>query len=360
MAKGLDYSDSHPPISAIHAEGAVFVCRYTCDYAPADTSGKNLLPNEKNALLNAGISIVLNYESTADRMLSGSAAGIADAQHANAVANALGMGGTPIYFSADWDVTEGQQAAVNAYLDGAASVIGRARVGIYGGYYPVKRALDAGKATYAWQAFAWSGGQWDTRAQLRQVQNGVNIGGADCDRDISMATDYGQWPRPGTPTTDATISEGATGTGVTKAQQRLNTHGANPHVTEDGAFGPATTTAVKAFQSSHSCTIDGTIGPATWCELNKTPLVAGQLPAPSWLATDKTRLCLTWGPVTSAAGYSIAAYGTDGNTYATANATSSWCVLGGLVPGWTYIIHVWANGGSVAPTAAELTITMPA
>lgn len=34
-----------------------------------------------------------------------------------------------------------QQAAINAYLDGAASVLGRARVGLYGGYGPVSGAF---------------------------------------------------------------------------------------------------------------------------------------------------------------------------------------------------------------------------
>jgi hypothetical protein len=57
-------------------------------------------------------------------------------------------------------------------LSGAGSILGKDHVGIYGGYYPVKRALDAGVCKYAWQTYAWSGGQWDPRAHIRQNKNG--------------------------------------------------------------------------------------------------------------------------------------------------------------------------------------------
>ncbi|MGW2213219.1 hypothetical protein ACWCV3_28460, partial [Streptomyces sp. NPDC001781] len=91
-------------------------------------------------------------------------------------------------------------AGVDGPLAGAGSVIGRDRVGIYGGYYPVKRALDAGKATWAWQTVAWSGGQWDARAVIRQgLQKTIN--GVSCDLNTATAEDYGQWTPGKTPTT---------------------------------------------------------------------------------------------------------------------------------------------------------------
>jgi hypothetical protein len=196
MSKGIDYAfNPHPSIASLKAGGYVFACRYISSSAQNDKNGKNLLAPEKTALLAAGISIVVVVEEGASRMLAGHSAGVTDATHADAVVKALGMTGMPIYFAADWDATEAQQAAINAYLDGAASIIGRGRVGIYGGYHVVDRALDAGKATYCWQTIAWSGGQWDTRAQLRQG-SGVTVGGASCDRDTSMTADYGQYPRP--------------------------------------------------------------------------------------------------------------------------------------------------------------------
>ena len=73
---------------------------------------------------------------------------------------------------------------------------GVARTGAYGGYYVIQRLFDAGKIKWGWQTYAWSGGQWDSRAQLRQVQNG--IAGGQMDEDTSEADDFGQWGH-GTP-----------------------------------------------------------------------------------------------------------------------------------------------------------------
>jgi peptidoglycan hydrolase-like protein with peptidoglycan-binding domain len=292
MAKGLDYSDyPHPSTTAIKAEGATFVCRYACAYAPADASGKNLLAGEKATLLAAGINIVIVHEETADRMLGGSSSGAVDATHADAVVKALGMPGIPVYFACDFDSTTGQQAAINSYLDGAASIIGRARVGIYGGFYPVKRSFDAGKVTYGWQTYAWSGGQWDSRAQLRQVQNEVNVGGADCDLDTSMAADYGQWPRPGTTPTQPVKSPtsgpafpypgghylgqtsgdpychsgmyGGTDTTNVRTWQTQMAH-RGWTITIDGHYGPQSEQVARAYQAEKGLTVDGRIGSITW------------------------------------------------------------------------------------------------
>jgi hypothetical protein len=93
---------------------------------------------------------------------------------------------------------------INDHFDGVASVLGLARTAAYGGFYPIKRLFDAGKIAYGWQTFAWSGGQWDPRAQLRQVRNGVTIAGADCDIDEAQVQDFGQWGFAGAPADDVT------------------------------------------------------------------------------------------------------------------------------------------------------------
>jgi hypothetical protein len=191
--RGIDYAFSpHPPAAAIQAAGFGFVGRYVSSYAPNDTNGKNLPPGECRNLLAAGLGIVLFCEESASRMLGGHPAGVADAQHFDDVTKALGMPGIPAYYAADFDAAPGTQTAINAYLDGASSVRGHALTGIYGGYYVVKRTLDAGKATYACQTVAWSGGQWDGRAQHLQIR----VAGVSVDLDDSTAPDFGQWPRP--------------------------------------------------------------------------------------------------------------------------------------------------------------------
>ena len=194
---GVDYSFApHPSPAALAAAGVRFACRYISADAGNDGNGKNLLPAEARALLGAGLAVVMVAESYAARMKEGHPAGVADAQHADTVVRSLGMPGVPVYFAADWDAAPSDQAAINAYLDGAASVIGHQRTGIYGGYRPVKRSLDAGKAAYAWQTVAWSAGVWDPRAHFH-LGLGVTFGGVLCDRDESRRPDFGQWPRPG-------------------------------------------------------------------------------------------------------------------------------------------------------------------
>lgn len=187
---GIDYAWSRPTTVAMRNAGASFVCRYVSP----DTTGKNITRAEAEKLTAAGLWIVLVWESSAGRMLRGSGAGQADAIEAHKQALAVGMpSDRPIYFALDFDATALDQPAVHAYLDGAASVIGRNRLGMYSGYGPMIRAFDAGKITYGWQTYAWSAGHWDTRAQLQQYQNEVSLSGAVVDLNHAMASDYGQW-----------------------------------------------------------------------------------------------------------------------------------------------------------------------
>ncbi|GAA1545622.1 hypothetical protein GCM10009678_30320 [Actinomadura kijaniata] len=187
---GIDYAWGRPGPAALKRAGAKFVCRYLSH----DRTGKNLTRAEAEELSRAGIWLVVVWETTASRALSGRAGGVADAREAQRQASAVGMpAGRPIYFAVDFDAGPSHQAAINAYLDGAAGVLGRFRVGLYGGYGPVKRALDAGRAAWAWQTYAWSGGRWDRRAQLQQYSNEHRLNGVSVDYNRAVADDYGQW-----------------------------------------------------------------------------------------------------------------------------------------------------------------------
>ncbi|QPK50182.1 peptidoglycan-binding protein [Streptomyces gardneri] len=64
------------------------------------------------------------------------------------------------------------------------------------------------------------------------------------------------------------LKTGSRGTDVRTAQHLLNAAG--HHITTDGAFVPATTTAVKAFQTRNQLHADGVIGPNTWNRLVAT------------------------------------------------------------------------------------------
>jgi len=189
---GFDYAWARFSNKVLKDNGVQFVCRYLS----YDTTGKNLTKSEYNNLLSIGIAVVLNWEYQTDAALNGRAQGVKDAKAAEAQRKAIGAPAAPIYFSCDWDASPGQQAAINAYLDGCASVVGRDRVGVYGSYYVVKRSMEAGKAKWGWQTYAWSGGQIYSKAHIYQYQNGVM--GGQADRNKSLQDNFGQIKPGGT------------------------------------------------------------------------------------------------------------------------------------------------------------------
>jgi hypothetical protein len=201
LLHGLDYAWTHPAPAAIKAAKFGFAARYL-----SHDASKALTAAEARALHAAGILIVVVWEDAAQAALRGHAGGAADATEANRQAAVCGLGGIPIYFAADWDSTPAQQAAINAYLDGAASVIGHARTGLYGGYWPLSRARAAGKASRFWGTVAWSGSNWQTAGWQPDIMQGaqVNVGGVTVDLDTSLSIDFGQWPRPVTTPPPAT------------------------------------------------------------------------------------------------------------------------------------------------------------
>ncbi len=186
---GVDYAYGRPSITSLKNAGVEFACRYL-----SHSPGKNLTAAEAVRLSDAGIWIVVVWETTAQRALAGHAAGVQDAKDAAAQAKACGMPqGRPIYFAVDFDASSSQQSAINAYLDGVASVITKSRTGIYGGYNPVRRALDGGHCAWAWSTYAWSSSHLDPRSHLFQYSNDHTIGGVGLDFDHALKPDYGQW-----------------------------------------------------------------------------------------------------------------------------------------------------------------------
>ncbi|MBO0867083.1 MAG: DUF1906 domain-containing protein [Micromonosporaceae bacterium] len=186
---GLDYAWSKPSISAMRSGGYRFASRYL-SWLP---NGKVITASEYQSLRDAGIQVALNWEHTANEALQGAPTGQRSADEAVRQAHALGYPrGCTIYFSIDFDQTASQANVCNAYLRAARDVLHAAgfRIGVYGGFNAVKRALDAQVVDDAWQTYAWSGGRWDARASLRQIQNGITVGGADCDRNSRVGPTY--------------------------------------------------------------------------------------------------------------------------------------------------------------------------
>jgi len=184
---GIDYAWGTPSVKSFRNAGVSFVCRYLSP----EGNTKNLRKGERRALAAAKVDIVTVWETTAERARDGHAAGVADAQLAKAELQRLGAPPhAVVFFAVDFD---DQRAPVGDYFKGAASVLGVERVGVYGGFAVVRRLLNAELVRFAWQTYAWSGGAWDHRAQLRQFSNDHTIGGVSVDFDRAVAANFGQW-----------------------------------------------------------------------------------------------------------------------------------------------------------------------
>jgi len=275
---GADYAFTHPDTSSLKSAGIGFVCRYL-----STDPSKNLTATELSALHGAGISVVLNWETTAQMALRGYQGGLADGRTARAQAQALGApASVPIYYSVDFDATLAQISTVLDYLHGVADAEGsKDLVGVYGGYDTVAATLAAG-FRYAWQTFAWSGNptKWHGSASIRQTAVDNYIGGVQVDLDEAMTDEYGQWPAASTvpqPANLPILREGSTGAAVILMQRSLMLAGQVPGA-QDGTFGPRTLAALRAFQSAHGLAADGICGPHTWGALvARVKLVQGAL-----------------------------------------------------------------------------------
>lgn len=149
--RGLDYSAGRIPGAALRAAGYGFVVRYVDDPARGLNS-KHIRPEEFKDLVANGVTCWLVHEVGTTDWSGGFAAGADHARRARAGADWIGypQGGV-IFFCADMHLTAGQIPAALAYLDGAASVIGRGAVGCYGFFEFVDAAIAQGKAAYYWQ-----------------------------------------------------------------------------------------------------------------------------------------------------------------------------------------------------------------
>lgn len=189
VLEGVDYSWARPGGAVLKAAGKHFAVRYLY---PDGQGGKGLDASELTNLVNNGVEVPVVYESYAARAKEGRAAGQADAKTAQQCLEALGMPtGMPVYFAVDYDAPESDQGVIDEYLRGCADVIGKDRVGVYAGYWVVKRCKENGTATWLWQTYAWSGGNVHPDIHLYQYRNGQDLNGA-VDFNRALKENYGQ------------------------------------------------------------------------------------------------------------------------------------------------------------------------
>ena len=189
---GADYAWFHPTLSQLNYPGigGPYV-GWVARYVGSGSSGKRLTVAERNWLVKSGVwkGVVFNSEGTGREVLGGFSAG--RAQALAAWRDPAYVHGYPLILSIDFDYG----GSPVAYLNGAASVVGKANVGVYGSVRVVKKACTAGFVHTNWATYAWRYGQsWPdgSCAPIRQVRNGALWGGqGDIDIQVGPYRFYG-------------------------------------------------------------------------------------------------------------------------------------------------------------------------
>lgn len=144
--------------------------------APNLLKTKHTNKTEYDSLVNAGLKVRLVFQNNTKDADGGYAAGVANAQRAKAGADYLGYRGV-IFFTNDRTELP-NPATWQAYLDGAASVLGKDRVGAYGFANAMNAAV--GHAAAFWQSGRES--ELVNHANYYQWNNGrVYIAGLEAD-----------------------------------------------------------------------------------------------------------------------------------------------------------------------------------
>jgi hypothetical protein len=229
----IDYSTIRPSIQTLHAAGVTAVGRYIgWDSVPGYSSiGKNITKSEADSLVAAGIAVFLAFEYAPDAAAHGTSQGTKDGQLARTQLSELAAPPSmAVYFAVDYDIPDyaptladtpanalAKLGPVGQYFQAVNALKYSYEVGGYGGYWAIKRLLDARLITKAWQTLAWSGGKIDSRTVLYQNFATPPILGSDYDirENASTDHDFGQWPRPSTvpPTVQYAIPSVTTSTG---------------------------------------------------------------------------------------------------------------------------------------------------
>ena len=160
MNRPYDGADTAAKITAktaqiLKREGYSFVARYLVPNE-GKTAWKALTAAEAKDIRDAGLSIMLCWETYAERIKEGAKAGTEDGRAARKLAAGMDIpAGTVIYFAADYDVPAADYDAVEAYLKAAREEIGLYRVGLYGHERVVEAMKHRGYNDF-WQCVAWS------------------------------------------------------------------------------------------------------------------------------------------------------------------------------------------------------------
>lgn len=188
---GIDYAWGRPDPAHIAAAGYRLVARYL-----SHDPSKDLTVDELAGLLRVHDDVVVVFETTADRALSGRAGGVDDGRETAArLVQLHAPEWVAGYAAVDFSPTPAQLPTVLGYFDGFRAGLAGRRVGGYGSYAVIKAGFDGKHIDLGWQTRAWSGTPplLDPRACLYQDARAVAIDGVQCDIDQVLAPDVGGW-----------------------------------------------------------------------------------------------------------------------------------------------------------------------
>ncbi len=127
-------------------------------YLGPEPWGKTITRGEADGLLAAGLSILLCYETSANRMRGGAGAGEIDGLNARSYAQDLGLPqGATIYFACDYNAPNGDLILIESYIRAAQAALGGVyEAGCYGPEKVVAFLSERGACEKFWQCVAWS------------------------------------------------------------------------------------------------------------------------------------------------------------------------------------------------------------
>lgn len=152
LARGLDYSGGTISGATIKAADFSFVARYVDDTGSVRLGPKHITKSEYQELCAAGVQVLLVFEVGTGDALGGYPSGVANGQRARRGADAIGYPPDGLIFMAvDMHLAVTQLATAMAYLDGAISVLGNARTGVYGFPELIAACAGSGRGVAYWQ-----------------------------------------------------------------------------------------------------------------------------------------------------------------------------------------------------------------
>lgn len=199
MFKGYDTSFQPPTATCMYADGFRWVLGYV-----GPGSDKFITPALRDEYHAAGLNIGFLVEGSEGDVLQGYHMGVTHANLALSQATALGA---PVQdcvftFAADIDITPSNIDQAIPYFQGANSVVGVARTGVYGDTDIIARLHDQHLASFFFltAARSWDTAPVETYIDIFQVQNGIN--GCNGNYDLNTATTMprGLWAPGGTVT----------------------------------------------------------------------------------------------------------------------------------------------------------------